>query len=145
MSGEIGGGGLGKIGPGVTRRWLRGGFSVVGLDAAAAAREAAERAGARVVARLGELVTALPPRVVWLVLPAGRAVTEVVEALGEALTAGDLVVDGGNSDYRDSPARAADLERRRIGFLDVGTGGGIHGEEHGGHAVEPALGSDPGK
>lgn len=132
MSREIGVVGLGKIGLGVTRRWLRGGFSVVGLDTAAAAREAAERAGARGVGSLGELVEALPPpRVVWLVLPAGRAVTEAVEALGEALTAGDLVVDGGNSDYRDSLAHAAALERRRIGFLDVGTSGGIHGEERG--------------
>ena len=132
MSRQIGVVGLGKIGLGVTRRWLRDGFSVVGLDTAAAAREAAERAGARVVASLGGLVTALgPPRVVWLVLPAGRAVTEVVEALGETLTAGDLVVDGGNSDYRDSLVHAAALERRRIGFLDVGTSGGIHGEEQG--------------
>jgi 6-phosphogluconate dehydrogenase len=132
VSREIGVVGLGKIGLGVTRRWLRAGFSVVGLDTAAAAREAAERAGARVVASLGELVAALaPPRVVWLVLPAGRAVTEVVEALAEALAAGDLVVDAGNSDYRDSLARAAALERRRIGFLDVGTSGGIHGEEQG--------------
>jgi 6-phosphogluconate dehydrogenase len=132
VSQQIGVVGLGKMGRGAARRWLDGGVAVAAYDLDAAARGAAGEAGARVAASLTELVGALePPRAVWLSLPAGPPVAATVEELGRLLAPGDLVVDGGNSDYRDSIDRAAALGERGIGFLDVGTSGGVHGEERG--------------
>ena len=132
MNEEIGVVGLGKIGLGVVRRLTRHGMSVVGLDRRPEARAAAEAAGAFVVGSLPELVDRLEaPRTVWLLLPAGDALSSVVGELETLLEAGDLVVDGGNSDYRDSIARHAALAERGLKFLDVGTSGGIAGEKLG--------------
>jgi 6-phosphogluconate dehydrogenase len=84
------------------------------------------------VASLGALVKDLePPRLVWLMVPAGEPTGEVVNELYELLSPGDVVVDGGNSNWRDSVRRAEQLDERDIGFLDCGTSGGIWGRTEG--------------
>jgi 6-phosphogluconate dehydrogenase len=120
--------GLGKMGLNMTRRLLRGGHEVVALDRFPAAVELAAREGAEPAASIPDLASKLrPPRVVWLMVPAGAPVDENVELLAPALAAGDIVVDGGNSLYKDAPRRAKRLAERGIRFLDCGTSGGIWG------------------
>src|SRR5512142_3038533 len=121
--------GLGKMGLNMTRRLLRGGHEVVAHDRSAAPvrAEAAEPAGtpAAIVALLS------PPRVVWLMVPAGPPVDASIAALEPLLSPGDIVVDGGNSRYTDAPAREARLAARGVRFLDAGTSGGIWGLSEG--------------
>ena len=112
--------GLGRMGGNMAERLRRGGHTVVGYDRA-------EDSG-RDVASLAELVSALPtPRVVWVMVPAGEATYATVDALGELLEPGDVVVDGGNSRYTDDQRHSADLEPRGIGFVDAGVSGGVWG------------------
>jgi len=115
--------GLGRMGSGIAERLRAAGHDVVGYDADAARSQ---------VGSLRELVAALtPPRVVWLMVPAGDATQALVDELAGLLSASDTVVDGGNSYYRDSLRRAAQLAARGIGFLDAGTSGGVSGREAG--------------
>ena len=72
-----------------------------------------------------------PPRAVWVMVPAGNATESVISELAELLSPGDLIIDGGNSHYKDSVRRGEGLAKRRIGFLDVGTSGGIWGRQEG--------------
>ena len=124
--------GLGKMGLNMTRRLLRGGHEVVAFARSPAAIEEASREGAIPAATLAEAVAKLSaPRVVWLMVPAGAPVDENVEALAGLLAEGDVVVDGGNSMYKDAPRRAERLGRRGIRFLDAGTSGGIWGLSEG--------------
>ena len=127
---ELGMIGLGRMGGNMAERLLRGGHRVVGY---ARRPEGLDR-----ILRLGlgaEGVTALPglveklrvPRVVWLMIPAGPAVDQTLEALAPLLAPGDIVVDGGNSYYRDTIRRAEALAARRLRFVDVGTSGGVWG------------------
>jgi 6-phosphogluconate dehydrogenase len=148
---DIGMVGLGRMGANMTRRLLRGGHRVVVYDRAPAAVQALAAEGAQGAASLAQLVEALPPpRVVWLMVPAGAPVEEAVRELGGLLQPGDVLVDGGNSHYRDSMRRAETLRRFGVRFLDAGTSGGIWGLQVGyclmvgGDAeafalVEPAL------
>jgi 6-phosphogluconate dehydrogenase len=120
--------GLGKMGLNMTRRLLRGGHEVVAADRSANAVREAAREGALPAASVADAVAILsPPRVVWLMVPAGPPVDENVELLAGTLTAGDVVVDGGNSLYKEAPRRAKRLAERGIRFLDAGTSGGIWG------------------
>ena len=120
--------GLGKMGLNMTRRLLRGGHEVVALDRSPAAVDVAVREGAIPAASIPDAVPRLsPPRVVWLMVPAGAPVDENVGLLASSLSAGDIVVDGGNSLYKDAPPRAKRLGERKIRFLDAGTSGGIWG------------------
>jgi 6-phosphogluconate dehydrogenase len=129
---EIGIVGLGRIGWGMTRRLVRSGIGVAGFDSDAVARSRAEVGGAKVADSLDGLVDQISrPRVLWLVLPAGAPVAATVSSLASLLDTDDLVVDGGNSDYRCSIEHAAELGKSGIRFLDVGTSGGIHGESTG--------------
>ena len=115
--------GLGRMGAGMAERLRAAGHDVVGYDADAARSQ---------VGSLRELVAALtPPRVVWLMVPAGDATQALVDELAGLLSASDTVVDGGNSYYRDSVRRAAQLAQRGIDFLDAGTSGGVSGREVG--------------
>ena len=124
--------GLGKMGMNMTRRLLRKGHEVVAVDRAPAAVEEASREGALPAATLSDAVAKLsPPKVVWLMVPAGAPVDENVEALQRLLSSGDIVIDGGNSMYKDAPRRAKRLGERGIRFLDVGTSGGIWGLSEG--------------
>ena len=120
--------GLGKMGLNMTRRLLRGGHEVVAADRSANAVREAAREGALPAASVADAVAILsPPRVVWLMVPAGPPVDENVELLAGTLEAGDVVVDGGNSLYKEAPRRAKRLAERGVRFLDAGTSGGIWG------------------
>ena len=120
--------GLGKMGLNMTRRLLRGGHEVVAVDRSANAVREAAREGALPAASVADAVAILsPPRVVWLMVPAGPPVDENVELLAGTLEAGDVVVDGGNSLYKEAPRRAKRLAERGVRFLDAGTSGGIWG------------------
>lgn len=124
--------GLGKMGGPMARRLTEAGHEVAGFDVSPGALEQAARAGVKTAASLDALVAVMqPPRVVWLMLPAGPATSQVLAQLADLLGAGDLVVDGGNSDWRDAGPRAAELAARGIRFVDVGVSGGVSGWRHG--------------
>jgi 6-phosphogluconate dehydrogenase len=117
--GTLGMVGLGRMGANMTERLRRGGHTVVGYD---------REPGVRDVASLEELVAQLPaPRVVWVMVPAGDPTASTIEALGELLERGDVVVDGGNSRYTDDQVHAVQLLERGIGFVDAGVSGGVWG------------------
>lgn len=115
--------GLGKMGGNMAARLQEAGHEVVGFDPHSDASD---------VASLGALVKALEhPRVVWLMVPAGDPTEDVLHDLSELLSPGDVVVDGGNSNWRDSVRRAKHLDERDIGFVDCGTSGGVWGRTEG--------------
>ena len=126
---DIGMVGLGRMGANMAARLKQGGHRVVGFDPGAAARQAAQQAhGLETCDSLAALVAALPaPRTLWLMVPAGAPVDATLDALRPLLQAGDAVVDGGNSNYRDSQRRAAHCGEDGVHFLDCGTSGGIWG------------------
>jgi 6-phosphogluconate dehydrogenase len=129
---EIGLVGLGRMGGGMARRLLRAGHDVVGYTRSAETLRRAEEAGIRTAHSPEELAAALfPPRTVWLMVPAGQPVDDTVDALTPHLVPGDILVDGGNSFYRDTLRRAATLRARGVHLVDVGTSGGVWGEETG--------------
>ena len=100
--------GLGRMGANMAQRLLRGGHEVVGFDPAEAARKLIEAKGARSAVSLETLVAKLTtPRVLWLMVPAGAITDGTIAALTPLLTAGDTIIDGGNSNYRDTQRRAA--------------------------------------
>ncbi len=120
---KIGMVGLGRMGGNMTERIRAHGHEVVGYDAFATTRD---------VPSLEELVAALPsPRVVWLMIPAGRPTEDTITALALLLQSGDIVVDGGNSYFGDSIRRGTTLAQKGVGFIDAGTSGGIWGLENG--------------
>lgn len=124
--------GLGKMGAGMARRLVAGGHDVVGFDLDEAARTAAETDGARAVATLDELIAALDgPRVLWVMLPPGDVTSAVIAQLAQKAQPGDLVVDGGNSDFRDAPTRRETLAASGVRFADVGVSGGQWGWKNG--------------
>jgi 6-phosphogluconate dehydrogenase len=124
--------GLGRMGANMTDRLVRAGHRVVGYARSEASRQRAVQVGAEAAASLAELAERLtPPRVVWVMVPAGRPVDETLDALLPLLVPGDVVVDGGNSYYRDTLRRAAWLESRGLALVDVGTSGGVWGRTEG--------------
>lgn len=124
--------GLGKMGANMTTRLLRGGHQVVVYDLSAAAIQAAEDQGAQGARTLAEVVARLQaPRVVWVMVPAGAPTEETIRALAELLAPGDIIIDGGNSNYKDTLRRAATLQQSGILFVDVGTSGGVWGLSEG--------------
>jgi 6-phosphogluconate dehydrogenase len=124
--------GLGRMGGNMAVRLIRNGHHVVGFARSERSRQEAATQGAEVVGSLEDLVKLLdPPRVVWVMIPAGDPTEEVVIQLGELLEKGDIVVDGGNSLFRDSLRRAAELSRRGIRFVDAGVSGGVWGLKEG--------------
>jgi 6-phosphogluconate dehydrogenase len=123
--------GLGRMGSNLTRRLVRHGHEVVAFDADARAVEALEAEGAIAATSLEALIDALePPRTVWVMVPAAVA-GEVTDALAQAMGPGDVVIDGGNSYYRDDVERAERYGSMGVHYLDVGTSGGVHGLERG--------------
>ncbi len=124
--------GLGRMGSNMTYRLLQGGHDCVVFDRSAQSVSSATALGARGVASIEALVQSLPaPRVVWVMLPAGPATEDTVTVLGRVLDADDIVIDGGNTFYKDDVRRAAQLRTRGIHYLDVGTSGGVWGLERG--------------
>jgi 6-phosphogluconate dehydrogenase len=129
---DIGFVGLGRMGLNMTRRLLAGGHRVVAHDRNAKPIEEAAAAGARPAATLEALIETLPaPRVLWAMIPAGPPVDEWIAAVTPRLTAGDVLVDGGNSNYKDSRRRNEALAASGLHFVDAGTSGGIWGLEKG--------------
>jgi 6-phosphogluconate dehydrogenase len=130
---ELGIVGLGRMGASMSRRWLRAGHSVVGYarHADTVERLTAEGAISRGASSLDDLVAKLtPPRVVWLMVPAA-SVDSTLDAIVPALTAGDVVVDGGNTYFGDDIRRSGALGARGIRYIDCGTSGGVWGLERG--------------
>jgi 6-phosphogluconate dehydrogenase len=124
--------GLGRMGGNMTVRLVRGGHEVVAFDRDPEAVEASVVAGAEGASSLGELCERLSaPRVVWLMVPAGDITETTIRELGGILADGDVIVDGGNSDWRDSLRRAEQLAAGGIRLIDCGTSGGIWGLEGG--------------
>jgi 6-phosphogluconate dehydrogenase len=129
---DIGFVGLGRMGGNMVTRLVRAGHRVVGYDSAAAARQAVAVAGASTAASLSALVEALrPPRVVWIMVPAGEPTETVIRELASRLQPGDAIVDGGNGSYKDDLRRARELAARGIGYVDAGVSGGVWGLEQG--------------
>ncbi|MBA3997929.1 MAG: 6-phosphogluconate dehydrogenase (decarboxylating) [Candidatus Accumulibacter sp.] len=133
---DIGMVGLGRMGANMAERLRRGGHRVVGFDAKTATEKPGfQRANEQDIERaasLATLVERLPaPRAVWLMVPAGAAVDETIEELRLLLAHGDTLIDGGNSNYRDSQRRAQSLAEQHIDFVDCGTSGGIWGLSEG--------------
>lgn len=124
--------GLGKMGAGMARRLVAGGHDVVGMDISEAARQQAADVGATTVATLDQLVAALSgSRTVWVMLPPGDLTRACIAELADLLNADDLVIDGGNSDFRDAHANREVLTQRGIHFADVGVSGGQWGWKNG--------------
>jgi 6-phosphogluconate dehydrogenase len=121
--------GLGKMGGNMARRLLKGGQRVVGLDQSAElTRKMAVEHGLTPVFSIAEAVAALPkPNVFWLMVPAGSATESVVNELAGLLSAGDVIIDGGNTFYKDDMRRAEALHSKGIHYVDVGTSGGVWG------------------
>lgn len=129
---QIGLVGLGRMGAGMARRLVAGGHDVVGFDVDDDARAAVIGDGARAAESLPALLATLDaPRVLWVMLPPGGITGSVVGELAELADRGDLVIDGGNSDFRDAPSRAAMTGDRGIGYIDVGVSGGQWGWKNG--------------
>jgi 6-phosphogluconate dehydrogenase len=124
--------GLGRMGGNMTVRLIRGGHEVVAYDPSAEAVERTVQAGATGASSLQDVVAKLEaPRTVWIMVPAGDVTEQTVQTLGQLLQAGDTIVDGGNSFWRDSVRRAEELSGRGVNFLDCGTSGGVWGLENG--------------
>jgi 6-phosphogluconate dehydrogenase len=120
--------GLGRMGANMAQRLMRGGHQIIGFDPAASARSALEAKGAQSAVSLEALVQKLKlPRTLWLMVPAGEITDSTVTALSALLAPGDVIVDGGNSNYRDTQRRAAALAARGVQYVDAGTSGGVWG------------------
>jgi 6-phosphogluconate dehydrogenase len=120
--------GLGKMGANMATRILRDGHRVVAYDINESAIQAAEEAGAEGARTLRELAEKLkPPRSIWVMVPSGQITEVTIQALSDQLSPGDTVIDGGNSNYKDSMRRAEELKEKGLHFIDVGTSGGVWG------------------
>ena len=121
--------GLGRMGANMARRLARGGANVIAWDRAAAARRALARESHVAIAPgLAALVQALKtPRVIWLMLPAGKASADTLAQLRPLLAKGDVLVDGANANYKDSMRRAAELAALGLAYVDAGVSGGVWG------------------
>lgn len=124
--------GLGRMGGNMVQRLLQSGHDVLVYDQSATAVDAHIARGARGGHELTEIVRQLAsPRIVWVMVPAGDAVERTLSQLAPQLAKGDIIIDGGNSNFRDSIRRAKELAAKGIEFLDVGTSGGVWGLTNG--------------
>ena len=124
--------GLGKMGGNMSERLMRAGHSVVVFDRDAAAVSKYQGLGASPAKDLSDVVRQLTgPRIVWIMVPAGAPTDETINALSAQMSSGDIIIDGGNSNFKDSMARAERLKEKGIRFIDAGTSGGIWGLANG--------------
>lgn len=129
---ELGMIGLGKMGANMTTRLLKGGHRIVAFDLKEAAIVEAETEGAIGARTLDEVAEKLAaPRAVWVMVPSGNPTEQTINQLAGILDEGDIVIDGGNSNYKDSMRRGKALHAHGIRFVDVGTSGGVWGLEQG--------------
>jgi len=129
---EIGMIGLGKMGANMVNRLLLDGHRVVAFDISKDAVQAVEKAGAIGAHTLNEVVQNLaPPRSVWVMVPSGQITEDTIQTISDLLSPGDVVIDGGNSNYKDSIRRADELANKGLYFIDVGTSGGVWGLKEG--------------
>ena len=129
---ELGMIGLGRMGANMTERLVRGGHRVITYDRSAEAIQRVVDKGAVGAHSLADFVKQLSlPRAIWLMVPSGDAVDQTIEQLLPSLTQGDIIIDGGNSNYKDSIRRADKLKPHKIHFVDAGTSGGIWGLQNG--------------
>ena len=124
--------GLGRMGANMVRRLMKAGHHCVAYDRdTERAQELAEE-GASAAASIGEFISALePPRAVWVMVPAGPPTEDVLAALAERMEPGDILIDGGNSYYKDDVRRARQMKAKGIQYVDAGTSGGVWGLERG--------------
>ena len=138
---DIGMIGLGRMGGDMTRRLMRGGHRVVVYDSQPEAVQALVDEGADGASSIEDLAGQLPsPRVAWVMVPSGEPTESTIDALADALSPEDVIIDGGNSNYKDSVRRAASLAERGLFFMDAGTSGGVWGLEEG---YSIMVGGDP--
>lgn len=124
--------GLGRMGAGIARRLMEHGHEIVGFDRSAEAVEALAKDGATPAGSLEEVAAKLTaPRIFWVMLPAGAPTESTVEALMGIAEAGDIIIDGGNSFYKDDIRRAKAAGERGLHYVDVGTSGGVWGLQRG--------------
>ncbi len=129
---EIGMIGLGRMGGNMAQRLILGDHRVVAYDPNEEAVKNSERQGAVGSSSLDDMVAELTaPKAVWVMVPAGQPTEDTINTTADLLSPGDTVIDGGNSNYKDSVRRAAALKERGISFLDAGTSGGIWGLKEG--------------
>ena len=120
--------GLGRMGANMAQRLMRGSHQLVGFDPKPEARKALEDNGAETAESLSALVARLPaPRIVWVMVPAGEITDSTLAQVLPLLGRGDTVIDGGNSNYKDTLRRAATFAERKIDYIDCGTSGGVWG------------------
>lgn len=125
--------GLGKMGANMTTRLLNGGHSVVVFDRSADAIHSSVAGGATPSADIADLTHKLDssPRVVWIMVPSGKPTDETIDALAAALGSGDIIIDGGNTNWRDGLAAYERCKQRGVHLVDAGTSGGIWGLKEG--------------
>jgi len=124
--------GLGRMGGNMTERLVRGGHTVVAFDRSAEAVQRVVGLGATGAGSLDEMLAKLPaPRVVWMMVPAGQPVDDTIATLKRGMQKGDIIIDGGNSNFHDSMRRAQALEADGIAYIDAGTSGGVWGLANG--------------
>jgi len=124
--------GLGRMGANMAKRIAREGHEAIGFDPNEAARTAFNEEGGKSFATLDALVRELPsPKTLWLMVPAGKPVDDTIAALSMMLSAGDIIIDGGNSNYKETMRRAETLRAKQIAYVDCGTSGGVWGLEEG--------------
>jgi 6-phosphogluconate dehydrogenase len=129
---QIGFVGLGRMGLNMVTRLVRGGHAVVAYDRSADAVARAEAAGAKGTSTLDALIEGLAaPRAVWVMVPSGDPTESTVSALARLLSAGDTIIDGGNTNFHDDVRRAQTLAAKRLDYVDAGTSGGIWGLQEG--------------
>jgi 6-phosphogluconate dehydrogenase len=129
---KIGMVGLGKMGANMTQRLIEKGHEVVAFDLSDEARKAVAKKGAETAATLDEMVAKLEsPRVAWVMVPAGPATDGTIDTLKGLMASGDVVIDGGNSNYKVSSPTAESLRSKGIGYVDAGTSGGVWGLANG--------------
>ncbi len=124
--------GLGRMGGNIARRLMRGGHDVVGFDHNPAAMRTLADEGIAVTSTLDELAARLPePRIFWIMLPAGAVTESTIAALMPLAAPGDIIIDGGNSFYKDDIRRAKACALQTLHYVDVGTSGGVWGLQRG--------------
>jgi 6-phosphogluconate dehydrogenase len=124
--------GLGKMGGNMTERLLRNGHKVVAFDRAPEVVDKYAKLGASPAKDLATAISQLSaPRIAWIMVPAGKPVDDTIAELVKGMSKGDIIIDGGNSNFHETMRRAKDLEAKGIAFIDSGTSGGIWGLENG--------------